>query len=52
LAVKNNDAIFIEVKKPNGVLSELQKARIKEMKSKGINVKVWTDFEIDFLWNQ
>jgi Holliday junction resolvase len=48
LAVKNNDTIFIEVKKPNGVLSELQKVRINEMRLKGINVKCWVDYGIDF----
>ncbi len=49
LAVKNNDTMFIEVKKPNGKLSELQKVRIKEMQSMGINVKCWTDYGIDFI---
>jgi Holliday junction resolvase len=48
LAVKENDTIFIEVKRPNGKLSELQKVRINEMKLKGINVKVWTDYDTDF----
>ena len=48
LAVKENDTLFIEVKKPDGVLSELQKVRIKEMKERGINVKIWTDYETDF----
>jgi hypothetical protein len=41
--------MFIEVKKPNGKLSELQKVRIKEMQSMGINVKCWTDYGIDFI---
>jgi hypothetical protein len=40
--------MFIEVKKPNGRLSELQKVRINEMKLKGINVKCWTAYGIDF----
>ena len=48
LAIKENDTIFIEVKRPNGKLSELQKVRINEMKLKGINVKVWTDYDTDF----
>lgn len=48
LAVKNNDTMFIEVKKPNGRLSELQKVRISEMKLKGINVKCWSAYGIDF----
>jgi Holliday junction resolvase len=48
IAVKENETIFIEVKKPKGVLSELQKVRIKELRSKNINVKVWHDFEQEF----
>ena len=48
IAVKENETIFIEVKRPKGVLSELQKVRIKELRSKNINVKVWVDFEQEF----
>ena len=48
LAVKSNYTMFIEVKRPDGKLSELQKLRISEMKSKGINVKCWTAYGIDF----
>jgi len=48
IAVKENETIFIEVKKPKGVLSELQKVRIKELRSKNINVKVWHDLEQEF----
>jgi Holliday junction resolvase len=52
LATKENDTIFIEVKRPDGKLSELQKVRINEMRLKGIKVKVWTDYNIDFVWTQ
>jgi len=48
VAVKSNETMFIEVKKIGGVLSELQKVRIKELRLKGINVKIWTDYEQDF----
>jgi Holliday junction resolvase len=48
LAVKGDYCQFIEVKRPCGKLSELQKVRIKELREKNINVKVWSDFEIDF----
>ena len=48
LAVKENDTLFIEVKKPNGKLSELQKVRIADMKQRGINVVVWTAYKQDF----
>ena len=48
LAVKENDTMFIEVKKPSGKLSELQKVRINEMRLKGINVKCWTSYGCDF----
>ena len=40
--------MFIEVKRPDGILSELQKVRIKELRSRGINVKIWQGYEQDF----
>lgn len=48
LAIRNNDTMFIEVKRPSGELSELQKVRINEMQLKGINVKVWSSYGCDF----
>ena len=48
IAVKENETIFIEVKRPDGVLSELQKVRIKELRSRNINVKIWQGYEQDF----
>ena len=49
LALKNGKAIFIEVKQPTGVLSELQKLRIKQLTDLGFDCKVWTDYEVDFM---
>ena len=49
LALKNGKAIFIEVKQPTGVLSELQKLRIKQLTDLGFECKVWIDYEKDFL---
>ena len=48
IAVKENETIFIEVKRPSGDLSELQKVRIKELRSRGIIVKIWQGYEQDF----
>lgn len=48
LAVKEDNTMFIEVKRPEGKLSELQKVRIKELREKNINVKIWQDYECDF----
>ena len=48
IAIKNNITTFVEVKRPTGKLSELQKVRIQELRSKGINVKVWQDYDKDF----
>ena len=39
IAIKENETIFIEVKRPDGVLSELQKVRIKELRNRNIKVK-------------
>lgn len=49
MALKNGKTMFIEVKQPNGVLSEIQKYRIKELTSQGFECKVWTDYEVDFI---
>jgi len=51
LAVKENECMFIEVKRPEGKLSELQKVRIEELKSRNINVKIWQDYECNFEYN-
>ena len=48
LVIKNNEVSFIEVKKKEGKLSELQKARIIELKERGVEVKIWQDYNIDF----
>lgn len=48
IAIKNNITTFVEVKRPTGILSELQKVRIQELRSKDINVKVWIDYETNY----
>jgi hypothetical protein len=40
--------MYIEVKRPTGKLSELQKIRIHQLKEQGINVKIWTEYGKDF----
>lgn len=49
LALKDGKTLFIEVKQPNGVLSELQKLRIKQLTDLGFECKVWIDYEVDFM---
>jgi len=48
LAIKDGKARFIEVKKKQGVLSELQKEVINQLKNKGCEVDVWTAYNEDF----
>lgn len=48
LAIKDGKATFIEVKQPTGVVSELQKLRIKELERYGCEVFIWTDFKTNF----
>lgn len=48
LCLRDGKAMFIEVKKQDGVLSELQKLRLKELTKKGFECKVWTDYQIEF----
>ena len=48
LCLKNGNAMFIEVKQPDGKLSELQKIRIQQLRDKGFNVKILTDYDTEF----
>lgn len=48
MALKNDKAIFIEVKQPKGVLSEIQKIRIKQLREQNFDVFIWTDYQIGF----
>jgi len=48
MALKDGKVKFIEVKQTIGILSEIQKLRIKQLKNKGFEVLVWTDFETEF----
>lgn len=48
LALKDGVSWFIEVKQLKGVLSEIQKFRIQELREKGFKVSIWTDYGIDF----
>ena len=40
LVIKENETFFVEVKQPNGILSEIQKFRIEELRQKGIKTLV------------
>jgi len=48
IALKDGICQFIEVKQPKGVLSELQKIRIKQLRDIGFEVNVWTDYKEDY----
>ena len=48
LAIKDGQAMFIEVKKENGILSPLQELRLSELKKYGCIVKVWSDWNVEF----
>lgn len=48
MALKKGKTMFIEIKHPNGVLSEIQKLRIKELTLQEFECKVWIDYEVDF----
>ena len=50
LCLRDGLTMFVEVKREKGKLSELQKVRIKDLKEKGFEVKVWTDYNTDFIW--
>ena len=48
MALKGGKTMFIEVKQPDGKLSELQNVRIGQLLALGFDVKVWTEYETDF----
>lgn len=48
LAHRNGETIYIEVKQPTGELSPLQIEIIKQIRSKGIKVYIWTDYNKNF----
>jgi len=48
MCLKDGVTMFIEVKRPNGKLSELQKIRIKQLKDLRFDCKIWIDYETDF----
>jgi Holliday junction resolvase len=45
---RQGETMYIEVKRPTGKLSELQKIRINQLREQGITVKIWTDYGKDF----
>jgi Holliday junction resolvase len=48
MCLKDGVTMFIEVKRPNGKLSELQKIRIKQLRDLGFNCKICTDYDVDY----
>jgi Holliday junction resolvase len=48
MCLKDSVTMFIEVKKPNGRLSELQKIRIKQLKDLGFDCKIWVDYDVNY----
>lgn len=48
MALKDGKTIFIEVKQPTGVLSEIQKLRIGQLRLQGFTVFVWVDYQVAF----
>ena len=51
MALKDGVTEFIEVKQPKGVLSEIQKIRIKQLREQGFTVHIWTDYQEDYITN-
>jgi hypothetical protein len=48
VAFKEGKTKFIEVKQPTGVLSEIQKIRIKQLRDQNFDVFIWTDYQVAF----
>jgi len=45
---RDGETMYIEVKRPMGKLSEVQKIRIEQLRCYGITVLIWTDYERNF----
>ncbi len=45
IAIKSNEVLFVEVKRKNGILSELQKYRLKELNEHGFKTEVYNGRE-------
>jgi Holliday junction resolvase len=45
---REGQTMYIEVKRPKGKLSAVQKIRIEQLRSYGIITKIWTNYETDF----
>lgn len=48
MCLRNGIVLFVEVKTPKGILSELQKYTISELQKQGFETKIWTDYETDY----
>lgn len=48
MALKEGKCRFIEVKQKKGILSEIQKHRISQLKSMGFQVDVWINYEENY----
>lgn len=48
MCLKEGKTMFIEVKQPKGVLSEIQQYRIAELRREGFEVFIWTDYKVDY----
>ena len=49
LAHRQGETMYIEVKRPMGKLSELQKIRIKQLREQNIKVLIWQSYGQDFI---
>jgi Holliday junction resolvase len=45
---RQGETMYIEVKRPTGKLSELQKVRIKQLQEQGVTVKIWVDYDTEY----
>jgi Holliday junction resolvase-like predicted endonuclease len=48
MALKGGKLMFIEMKQPHGIVSPLQRVTHKMLKDQGFEVKIWTDYNIDY----
>jgi len=48
LALKDGKVMFIEMKQPNGVVSPLEEVTHEKIREQGFEVKIWTDYNVDY----
>lgn len=48
MALKDGKVMFIEMKRPGGIVSPLQEVTHQRLRDEGFDVKIWTDYFVNY----